>query len=227
MPYALKERQREYQRRWAKNRKAVNDISSHRRDTIVVNGSPINLKLNTITWIDLMKGTEAKAKTFNECVVAAKKFIMIRRTNRMAVASLVLRACKIKHGGKFSEEDQKLTLTAFAKKTNIHPKTLNDWVRLKTQVVDNLSGEEVVDLTAAASALNNIRGFNGDGRAAYFHYANEDPFKRRALLVESYIRNAHQSLQTFGPTGYNEDAKQRIRGMLEYINACFRVKGGG
>lgn len=182
MPIADREERREYQRTWASRRK---------RELI----QAPDLRNGFITWDDLNRELKEvqSVKTHKECVAKARSLIAHRKTNRLAVAILAEKSCTIKHGGNRRSKDwsSKLgkTCREFAIEIGLNPKTLNDWVRVKTMVIDHLPHNKPIDWQAARLALNSKK--SGESLVkTYERYSSADAGTRGAVFFLRYLRGA-------------------------------------
>ena len=126
MLYKDLKKQRKAQREWAKKH-------GKKREKV------------SVTWKQLTRDY-SKIRTWNGCLTEALKFTKGHTKNKqMAIASLALRACVIRHGGDMrspkGKQQLKDSLTAFARKIGLHPTTLANWTRAKRQIYDSLPSE--------------------------------------------------------------------------------------
>lgn len=130
MPYADKEKQKEYQRKWtARKRKAIGGI----------------VTFEELTRTDIKK--IRSLKTWKSCVNEANALIGAVKGNRMKIVELCLQAVVITKGGDRRTQDWKdegsvNTINAFAKEIGINYKTLHNWISRKFDIYDHLNVEE-------------------------------------------------------------------------------------
>lgn len=183
----------------------------------------INLKGGFITWEDLTKENKEieHIASWKACVEKAGAFIFGRSVNRMAIASLALRACIIKHGGQMSPEDRKRTIKAFAAEIKLHEKTVGDWIRIKVNVVDKLPPEiKVIDYCAAKKAQDMLSG--GDPVELYRRYASQDPGARSAMWIAHMLRSAVRHTEKYGDKKFNKHDLPKVKEYVEllYLKLC-------
>lgn len=197
MAYADPDKQREYQRKWMNNRNRVRRSMENRSD-----GS-LNLSGGYITWTELNKLNFDEIKTYQQCVLKSKEYVIGRKVNRMAIAALAIRACVIKRGGKHTEEERKKTITAFAKDISVHPKTLSDWIRVKVSIVDKLPKSiQTIDYTAAKLASDKFLGGKSSAEDLYHKYSDVDPGVRSALWITHMLKSAANHINNYGNTKF-------------------------
>jgi len=194
MPYALKEKQREFQRKWAAKKKGKE------RNLIERLGVPAKLSSAIVTWEQLQDGRHKvkEARDWTGCVKIAQGFIMSRKVNRLAVAELAIKASVIQHGGNMrSLDEDRPTLKKFAYECGIHHKTMIDWCRIKRQVVDLLPPDEkFIDWQAARLAMEDKS--KTCKVKLYRRYSAADTGERNASLVMRYVRGLRTYLDTHG-----------------------------
>lgn len=227
MPYIDTEKNREYQRLWAKNKKDKRMRSKGRDSHYKLEDGSFNLNRRVVTWAELNQDSVDKIQTWEECVKKASGFVFGRRINRLQIAALAIRACVIKQGGNrkgdwINDVDTKKNLTNFATKIKVNRKTLSNWVYIKVKIIDQLDHKrEEVNWTAAAEAWKNIKKFSSPS-AAYKKFDTQDPFERRANDAVRYLKNAASILSTFGNRGFSEDqikeSKIHIKHILQGLN---------
>lgn len=218
MAYVLKEKQREYQRLWAAQKKAKQRLLIERGDGLT------NLSSGIVTWDQLQEGRQLVEKTTNwkECVTAAKTFILSRKTNRLAIAELADKATVIKHGGKRSNSvaEDMPTLKRFAEQCEIHHKTLGDWVRIKRLVIDLLPPDErFIDWQAARLAMEDKSG--ACKIALYRRYSAADGGERNSALLVRYARAMRSYLNSYGTDYLTPEEKQEVRVLLRASSRYF------
>lgn len=219
MPYANIERQREYQRRWAANKKLQNK-----------NGT-INVSGNLVTWEQLQESTiELKeVRDWAGAVKKAKQFIAFRNVNRIAVARLAMTACIIKHGGNtrtFDARKLNLSIKAFSDDIGMHYKTLHNWISV-TRVIESIpKTEEAISWTIANQVRATIGESNIDDKEkvikAYTEFSG--PTRRTAhaaYLMLRYLKNAAFIAERKTPTLTQRQTKL-IVGYQKKINALIK-----
>lgn len=151
MPYTLKEKQRKFQRDWA--RKKAEGLREIRSRSIV-------------TWGDLQELNFIKEiKTYQECVEVSKTLTHGHYINRFAIAEACIQASRIQHGGDrrsefYLSEESRPTIIKFARDAGVHSKTLNDWVRAKVLVIDQLPPETpIADYSTAKLVIDHYKKF--------------------------------------------------------------------
>lgn len=216
MPYVDKDRQKEFQRLWARNRKDKRYRNlSLRKDVITNSDGTLNISRRVVTWGELNKLDLKKIHTWKECTLKAKSIIIGRKTNKIHVAALAIRACEIKHGGDRRTEDSKekikTSLKAFSKDIGINHSTLWNWVKIKTMIIDKLEPMKTIDFSAARNALDHVSKHGGSVKAAYSKFINEDPFDNRGRMLNRYLKNSFAILNTYGTQHFSKDALKEAR----------------
>lgn len=220
MAYADKDRQREYQRLWARNLKDKRvraNTGGSRQIYLHGDGQSFNLKRRSITWEELTREKIEKIDSWDECIKKAKTFVLGRRADQLTIAALAIRACDIKRGGDrrsvdYKNEIEKKNISAFAKKIGVHHKTLQNWVFIKTKVIDELpENARIINWTAATKAYNNYARDGIKPAEAYKRYSDEDPFVVKANVCSSYLRNSAKILTTLGTRGWRDEQVEEAR----------------
>lgn len=200
MAYANPEKQREYQRKWMNNRNKIRRSTENRSD------GTVNLSGGFITWQELNKLDFTDVKTYQQCVSKSKEYIVGRKMNRMAIAALAIRACVIKRGGKYTEEEKKKTIVAFAKDINVHSKTLSDWIRIKTSIVDQLPESiQTIDYTAAKMACDKRLLSSNTAENLYRKYSDTDSGVRSAIWITHMLNSAANHVNNYGNTKFPKE----------------------
>jgi len=177
MPYADKDRQREFQRKWA------------------------SLNKHTITYKELIDCSHVrKIKAWNTCVERAKETILTRRTNRLMVAELALRACFIRRGGRLTDTQRRLTLKAFADDIGVHHKTLGEWIAVKTIIIDKLPQTAThFDWTAAQNAIRYGGRYHKDINMMYQRFTTTQGARQmRMISYVGYLRTFAHYIRDHG-----------------------------
>lgn len=225
MPYADKDRQREFQRLWAKNKKHKYgfDRRTGRRVYENIDGT-MNLTKKIITWAELTKEDLSKISTWDECVKKAKQYVSGRRINRIAIAALAMRSCEIKQGGDrrtmdYKNDNSKKTVVSFANRIGIHHKTLFGWIEVKRKIVDSLlEQQKTIDYSAARNAVIEMKKHGISAQEAYKRCSNLDPFNERAMVLCKYLNNAASILNNFGIKYFPDDKVQEARIAVKSIS---------
>ena len=223
MSYKDKDKQREYQRLWAQTKKKGENFQSQgRRDVFIrrEDGS-FNLKRASVTWEELSQVQIEKLDSFDKCVKEGKKLVFGRRINRIAIASIAMRAVKIRVGGdRRSSEyqkslDSKRTVASFSKELGISNRTLDTWIKIKTVIIDKLPKEiEEINWTAADKALDVWRKEGGDPQTIYQKFANEDPFIKNAQEAERIALRLKRIFRAVGTKGFESTQLEKITSNL-------------
>ncbi len=211
MPYLDKEIKREYQRNWLAKKKITNKDGS------------VNLTHSTATPEDMaVIASIEKIKTWVECVKLGKSLLKNKRINNLQIATIAIKACEIKHGGTRKpgwEEEFGLTLKQYAKSINMHHKTLNDWVRIKTQIVDRLTDREKSEVFNIGVATHVIRKVGKKDLLTEYRKYNKDNAAFKFSTAISYLKSVESSLKNHGIVVANKDDMVRFFNILESINS--------
>ncbi len=222
MPYKSKEKQREVQRHWAAAKaKRTRAVEGAKLDLIDIQpfAHLIQLKKGTVTWAELNQSDYfEKIDKWEDCVTLGKTYINHRRTNRLVVAALAVRACVIKHGGRKTKlVHSEPSLTAYAKEIGINFRTLWTWIEVKRRVVDHLpQGTEQIDFTAGMIAVRFAAKSGKDPVAFYTELA-----AKPALLLLQRVQNlVFMVLTKNSVAGLSRDQKDDcIKKLKDCINA--------
>lgn len=219
MPYALKEKQREFQRRWAADKAVKRQNQSLDESRAVVD----SLKTGVVYWKDLVAVT-AKLQdltTWDQTVKKTRSYLIGRKTNRIAIATLALHACKIKSGGKrVKGEDEVNTIKKFAEEAGINRKTLGDWIAVKKLIVDQLPHEvKYLDYCAAKLAIDNYRNKPDEVVKRYFEMTNDSSPERSSRVALRTIQAMKAHLQSFGLKGFSEAEILKIKELATLITS--------
>lgn len=188
MSYSSIEKQREYQRVWARNKNK---------------DGTRNIRTGLITSTDLKKLDQfEEVNTWNGCVRSAKLYVEEKKLNRLIIATLAIQSCKIRHGGDFRTEAFKSgsygkTLHTFAIEIGIHPKTLSEWIRIKRFIVDHLNASDGLDSAAAYLAMRS-NYMEAGGAFQMYRKIQGDVVYRNAILSMRYLRNALGAIKREG-----------------------------
>jgi len=220
MPFAEKERQREYQRDWVSKRKRLNQYGSN---TIYKLGN-FDLRRESVN-LKSAKANIGSLKTWAACVNHAHKILTMRKVNRLQLAEIAVRGCIIKHGGKLTNGLENLTLKSFAIDCGIHPKTLHEWVRVKRTIVDKLPKKtKEVNWTAAQVALKKSSSCSVFPMVLYRQFLT--PKGRsivRGMQYIDYMVNFETFLINWGktmlPASEAKRAKKAAKGILKCLGA--------
>lgn len=201
MPYANIEKQRTYQRNWARWKASE---------------KPIDLRKNFITWEQLQEVDEiTNLKTWEECTSRTRTLLSNKKTNRYLIACLALKACVIKWGGKHKTSD--ITLADFAKDVGINRKTLWTWVTIKTDIADRLPNlRKGLDWTAANEALRNAYTTNEDPIAFYHRYF-ENPAQKATSHTVRHLGAARHVFEKYGLKSFTREELNKMRKDLKII----------
>jgi len=183
MPFVDKNQNREYQARWSKTRRKKKPLITF--GMIPISSiKDLNLDSNVVTWSQLTAKHLVGIKTFDECTRRARKALGTRKVNRLLIATLVERACVIKHGS-LPRDSRDMRLADFAKKVDLNPKTLWSWVETKRRVINKLPKTvEFVDWRAAQLTIRNQHRYSNTSPVElYARYANDPKFKASAEVV--------------------------------------------
>lgn len=196
MPYLNKEKQREFQRNWAriKGKKRIPVKSSFQPD------------FSYAQFIDgLTKNvTGNEVQQWEALVNIAKNLKQGVSLNRMAIAELANRACTVIRGGDMRSANRRsaadmMTINHFAAAVRLNSNTLGRWMICKNRFFIHLTPQEQRNfkLTAAERARNEISEFHkGDFSvercvATYRKWANISPQVKLLLRFRAYFRLTH------------------------------------
>lgn len=189
--YALREKQREYQREWlrAKKERLFKEDPSTGSEFRV-------LRSGVVTWEELQDGFYLKVNSYAECVSKAKDRLETKRSDRLAIAALAMRACEIRHGGdrrtQKYKESQDRTLKKFASDIQVNLKTLHSWVRAREFIMEYVPKDSPIDFTAAIIA--------SQGGVFKKNNPNESPLDlyQRLLRQDGPARDAYNAIRALG-----------------------------
>lgn len=225
MSYALPEKQREYQRLWARKKKLRQneEVKIENKD-----GSTF-LGRNVVTWDELHSEMRAaaKLKSWGECVKKSKDYIRGTRVDRFAVAALAVRACDIKAGGdrrskKWEKKDWKC-LHDFSKDIGVAYKTLQGWTRAY-KIATTLKSNKPIDYTTARNVAHmSYKNPEIDVQAEYDKLVGLSTKHKQAKRVVKYLGTAAGYLTTYGTSGFDladmEKAEFFARTINKYLGA--------
>lgn len=175
-----------------------------------------------ITWEQLQdaKHKVEDLKTWDACVLLAKQCAIVNKNNRITIATIAMKACKIKHGGK-SVKHEDGTLKKFAQEVGVHHKTLSDWVRTK-RVIDRLpKDEKQIDWQAARLASDSKKG--GDSVALYRRYSSSNPGERNAAQSVRYLAAATSYFTTHGVKYLKGSEMELSKGLVVKLNELLKI----
>lgn len=229
MPYALPERQREFQRKWAQakaNReRTVQNVDGSRR---------LDLSKGYVTWEELTGSHSyiAKISTWGDCVKEARSLVSDRRLNRLQVAFLALRGCEIRRGGARTKgEDEPDTLRAFSREIGVHSKTLDDWIAV-ARMINSFPADvkkEGIDYTSARMTIEKLGRAEAVGAEAfevYSSFATLDPGVRYQSFIARYIKQAYHHTKRIGVTQIEPVQRELCRKWLVELTALFDRNAG-
>lgn len=81
-----------------------------------------------------------REQLWKECVDQAKILVRQYKEIRFTVVELALKCCVIHHGGRAANE--RFTIKRFAQEVGMKEKTLNEWIRIKINIYNNLPEDE-------------------------------------------------------------------------------------
>lgn len=216
MAYSSREQQQKYQREWVQRKK--DGISKLDRKT---GNSSRPIKGGIVTWEELQNAVKYDAiKTYDECVEGARKFMETKRTDRLAVAALAIRACEIKWGGSrrhYSSDDEK-TVVGFAKAIGIHYKTLINWLRVLYFIRANIPKEAPIDYTAANIMIRDKAKSANDVLKDYTELLDPTSPARSSYNVLRFLSSARAALAMRGVAGWPKDKIEELLERMDDLN---------
>ena len=75
-------------------------------------------------------------KSYDYYVLEAKKTLIGAKNKQMRVATIATYVCDISHGGRRNKDQ--ITVVKFSNDIGMNPRTLNEWIRVKNKIYDNL-----------------------------------------------------------------------------------------
>lgn len=222
MGYADPDKQREYQRKWSKN---INSRKYKPKANLTERyDNSFDLKKRLVTFKELTNEHFDEIKTYDECVKKAKNYVHGRRINRIAIASLAIRACEIKHGGNMKLIRRDKTLKAFGEKIKINPHTLWGWIGIKRNVIDKLPQEiKTIDWTAATYAARTMKQSGESPKESYERYMNINPVHKGSNLMCVYLRNVLNQINHHGLRNMPKTQVKEAKITLGHINDKFKA----
>lgn len=163
MPYKNKEKQKEFQRKWQKNK--MDSVRNATKKGLIPKNSLVTDGNAKFSLSDLMnEGFYKKIKTAEECIEKARFFVGFRKVNQIAIVNLCKQAVRIRKGGDYRSESYQSgeygkSIAQFAREIGLEEKTMQNWMLVKTKVIDALPKEiEHVDWKAASRTERKLSG---------------------------------------------------------------------
>ena len=103
--------------------------------------------VNNMTPIEIRKecGEKRRDRIWKECIKKAIILVTDYKNIRFKMVELALKACLIHRGGRVTAN--RYTIKNFAIAIGMPPKTLNEWIRIKTNIYDNLTIKDKKNIT--------------------------------------------------------------------------------
>lgn len=232
MPYKNKEEQRKFQRVWAKKKSDKNlaaKIEERKKET-----THINLKGDVIAWWELEESKFFKnAKDWDGCVKLVRQNLISRKTHRLVIASLAIKACLIERGGDrrsvsfINDINTPHTLKKFAKDTGMNYSTLWGWIQIKTIVIDRLPKDaDYIDWSAARIAADYSRLHDKDAIEVYNLYKGQESNHRSAYYAIKYLRSVVTEIKRSGMRAATKKEMKEMKQYTKYISRFFKITKG-
>jgi hypothetical protein len=220
MPYKDKEKQKKYQRSWAKRKRKIigAGVVTHEE----------------LTRVDIQR--IRSLRSWKKCVEEASGLLTTHKKSRMKVVEIAVQACVIQQGGDrrtmlYQTETYHNTLQAFAKEVGIAYKTLYNWFIYKREVYDRLSAEEREEgfnLAAVKTALYLPEEMAISGKDTVERYRNLQKMDSNQRTAIAYLQDLRRAAKFFADYGlphkfYN---KKQLKVGREYLDQLSRFFGG-
>lgn len=228
MSYALKEVQREYQRKWANDKNKARRLEIDREKAEETTSFKLGSK-NVVTWAELQGDYFREVGTWGACIKTSREYLIHRKTNKLVVAALAVRACNIRHGGDFKTDKFKQgfygsTIRKFAEEIGINYKTLWGWVGVKVQVIDILPKDiKQIDYTAAKLSLENKNKSPLSIEKLYERYSSKNSKTRAAYYVTRGLQSLASQLSVGGISAMTQEERKEALVHLRAINRAFGI----
>ena len=212
MPYVNVEKQKEFQRKWV----AAKARAVFEREQAKLPEAFRGLKKKFTTW-EQLEDTNTKVGNYAACVIEAKKLIIPQQTDKLRVAALALRACRIVHGGDRrapnweTAHTNKPTLARFAKDCGANKKTLWTWVTVYAFLKDVVGKDLPLDFTAGFLTVRSGKRT----LETYLGFLKPDSPKRRTYNTLRIIGSAHYAVTKYGVKHWSEAQATNAQGCLE------------
>lgn len=195
MTYIDPDRQKEFQRKWAREK-------AKKLAALI---PAFDIKVGHPSWEEVCSEARLKKlRSLKECIKEASQFVVKGRTNRMAVAAIALRVCEINHGGarrgtRWDIDASSATLAAFADGIGVHRKTLWDWIDAYRWVAKNLPEDtKRVKYTSIREAQTWAKRTGEDPVELYKQFASTIDPRARVFEVVKRVRGAVFYLKKYG-----------------------------
>ncbi len=224
MPFKDTDKNKQYQKTWQREKAAR---TSKLAKTSGMSYRP--LAQGIVTWDELQEKTYDKLKTYEECVELAKKNMMGRRTDRLAIAALATRACEIKHGGDRRSKSFKITaddksLLSFARGIGISNKTLHAWTRIYHFIRFEIPKDAPINMTAAEIMIKN-KGLMNDPVGNYTTLVDKGSVLRNSFHATRYITYACTQISKRGIGDWPKEEVDRLNKQVDILLKLLRKEG--
>lgn len=181
-------------------------------------------RLKKLKLPEYRKGHE---KLWHECVTEAKGLLQKYKDIRWQVVDLALKCCIIHHGGRVSTN--RFTLANFAKEIGLPAKTLNEWVRLKTNILDNIPKEKAEGLSMSKlkyidTQLKGEKRDKGFGKKVQAALSDMAKKSETTVKMEKYLKHLKTIYFNVKNPRMIKDCDEEV--LLEILHVCREIAFG-